>query len=247
MNTSPFEAIEDAFARHAYGPGQAVFWGGYTTELPAGPIALPELRTILNDRTTPPAVKDAAWTSLVNMARIQRQRWGLIAAAIAIRGMRRAVGRAEYHAPNIDIRDDLESAAVAGFLESIETIDTAKPQICARLCQNAYVNARRWAIELKQFQETMRSGVFESHPPPADYRHVDLVLAEAVKEDIITRLQAKLILATRLDHHTVKRTADEHRLAISKARRERRIGEDNLYEWLTGRERQRSQSGESAE
>lgn len=206
-------------------------------------IALPELHTILNDRATSPRIKDAAWTSLVSLARIQPQRWGLIAAAIAIRGLRRAVNRAEYHAPNIDIRDDLESAAVAGFLETIETIDTARPQICARLCQNAYVNARRWAIELKQFQETMRSGVFESHPPPAEYRHVDLVLADAVKEDIITRLQARLILETRLDHHTVKRTATAHQVGVRKARRERRIGERQLYEWLTGHERHHSRRG----
>ncbi|GAB4001548.1 hypothetical protein GCM10029992_37380 [Glycomyces albus] len=243
MRTSPFEAIEDAFNRHAHGPDPAVFWGGYTTELPPGPIPLPQLLTMLNKRATRRVVKDAAWTSLVRMARLQPNRWGIIAAGLAIRGLRRAVSRAEYHAPNIDIRDDLESAAIAGFLASIGTIDTAKPHICARLCQDAYVNARAWALELKQFQETMRSGVFESHPPPAEYRHVDLILADAVKEDIITRLQARLIMGTRLERHTVALTAGRESIEVREARKERCLGELRLYEWLTGRQRPHPQNG----
>ncbi|WP_026931875.1 hypothetical protein [Glycomyces tenuis] len=234
MQLSPLERVEHAYLRHAWGPDKAIFWGGYTTELRPGPIELPELTDILTDERTPLVVKDGVWASLVRLAQATNDEWGVIAAGIAIRGLKRAVTRARYHAPNIDIRDDLESAAISAFLESIETVDTTRPQICARLCQAAYINARRWAIELKQYQQAMCSAVYESHPPPDQYQHVDLILTDAISQGIITKLQASLILETRFDRHTVKRSADGHKLAVPKARKERRIGELQLYQWLTG-------------
>ncbi len=239
MRPSPLDRVERDYLRHAWGPDKVTFWGGYETELRPGPIELPEIADILTDERTQLAVKDGAWKSLVRLARVNKNEWGVIAAGIAIRGLKRAVTRARYHAPNIDIQDDLESAAISAFLESIETVDTTKPQICARLCQAAYINARRWAIELKQYQQVMCSVVYESHPPPDQYQHVDLVLTDAVDQGIITKLQASLILETRLDHHTVKQCADAQQLAVPEARQERRLGEHQLYEWLTGREYRR--------
>jgi hypothetical protein len=243
MRLSPLERVEHAYLRHAWGPDKVIFWGGCTTELRQGPIELPELADTLTGKGTPLAVKDGAWSSLVRLARVDKDRWGVIAAGIAIRGLKRAVKRARYHAPNIDIQDDLESAAISAFLETIETVDTSRPHICARLCQAAYINARRWAIELKQYQQAMSSAVYVSHPPPDQYQHVDLILDDAVNQGIITKLQASLIMETRLDRHTVKRSADTHCLGVVQARSERRIGEHQLYHWLTGHERHRAQQG----
>ena len=240
MQPSPLERVEHAYLRHAWGPDKATFWGGYTTELRSGPIELPELADILTDERTPLVVKDGVWASLVRLARANKDEWVIIASGIAIRGLKRAVTRARYHAPNIDIQEDLESAAISAFLESLETIDTTRPQICARLCQAAYINARRWAIELKQYQQTMCSAVYESHPPPDQYEHVDLVLSDAMNQGIVTKLQADLILETRLNRHTVKRSADAHELTVPNARKERRSGELQLYEWITGSRYRRS-------
>ena len=234
MNTSPLDNIEHAYLRHAYGPDPVTFWGGYTTGLAAAPFTLPELTALLTGKKTPTSVKDQVWNSLVKQARVSNE-WGLIAAGVAIRALRRAVKRARYHAPNINIQDDLESAAISAFLESIHTIDTSAPQICARLCQSAYVAARQWALDLKQYQETMCSNIFESHPPPDQAKHVDLVLASAVKEGIITRLQADLVTETRLERHSLRESSDHLQIPYPIARREREAAEYELCEWLTGR------------
>jgi len=234
MNVSPLDNIEHAYLRHAYGPDPLAFWGGYTTGLLAKEVGLPELTGILTARKTPVELKDQVWSSIVRQARVNPREWGVVAAGISIRALRKAVKRASYHAPNIDIQDDLESAAISAFLESINTVDTTKPQICARLCQDAYVSARQYALDLKQYQETLCSGVFESHPPPDQAKHVDLVLVAAVAEGIITQLQADLILETRLEKYSLRESSGQHSIAYHKAKEERRIAECGLYEWITG-------------
>lgn len=236
MNGSPIENIEHAYLRHAYGPDPVHFWGGYSTGLPNRTHTLPELAELLTDKKMPLDLKDQVWESLIRLASVSRHEWNIIAAGLAIRGLKRAVTRARYHAPNIDIRDDLESAAMAGFIEAIETVDTSKSNICARLCQAAYINARRYAIELTQYQQAMCSAVYESHPPPDQHEHVDLVLIEAIEEDIITKEQADLILETRLNRHSLRKCANGLGVEFAKARYERRHGEHELYAWLTGHE-----------
>jgi hypothetical protein len=236
MNGSPLEQVEHAYLRYAYGPDPVLFWGGYDTGLSNRGHTLPEVTAMLTDKATSAAAKDQVWKSLVRLAHISKHDWKVIAAGLAIRGLKRAVTRARYHAPNIDNRDDLESAAMAGFIEAIETIDTGKRQICARLCQAAYVNARRYAIELKQYQQSMCSAVYESHPPPDQHQHVDLVLIEAIEEGIITKQQADLILETRLEKRSLRQSANGHGIEFAKARYERRHGEHELYAWLTGHE-----------
>jgi hypothetical protein len=234
MNGSPLEQVEHAYLRYAYGPDPVLFWGGYDTGLSNRGHTLPEVTAVLTDKATSAAAKDQVWKSLVRLAHISKHDWKVIAAGLAIRGLKRAVTRARYHAPNIDIRDDLESAAMAGFIESIETIDTNKPNICGRLCQAAYINARRYAIELKQYQQSLCSAVYESHPPSDQRQHVDLVLINAIEEGIITKRQADLILETRLEKRSLRKSADGHGIELAKARFERRHGEHELYAWLTG-------------
>lgn len=242
MNGSPLENIEHTYLRYAYGPDPVRFWGGYSTGLPNRAHTLPELAELLTDKKTAAVLKDQAWESLTRLAQVSRYEWKTIAAGLAIRGLKRAVTRARYHAPNIDIRDDLESAAMAGFIEAIETIDTGKRQICARLCQAAYINARRYAIELTQYQQSMCSAVYESHPPPDQHEHVDLVLIEAIEEGIITKEQADLILETRLEKRSLRQSANGHGIEFAKARYERRHGEHELYAWLTGHDHKRHDS-----
>jgi hypothetical protein len=236
MTISPLENIEHAYLRFAHGPDPVTFWGGYTTGLAAQPYTLPELTKLLTAKATSITVKDQVWSSLVKLARINQRDWGVIAAGIAIRALRKAVKRARFHAPSIDIQDDLESTAISVFLESIHSIDTTEPQICARLCQEAFIAARQYALDLKQYQEAMCSGVFESHPPPDQAKHVDLVLKRAVHEGIITPLQAGLICRTRLEHYSVQEISDRHGLAYRKALQKRQEAEQLLYAWLTGRQ-----------
>jgi hypothetical protein len=243
MNTSPLDNIEHAYLRYAYGPDAVQFWGGYTTGLPAQPYSLPEISTLLTARKTPDDLKDKIWSSLVKMARTNQKEWSVIAAGIAIRALRKAVKRAHSYAPGFDIQDDLESAAISAFIEAIPDLDLATPQICGRLCQAAFVKARQYALDLKQYQETMVSGVFESHPPPDEEKHVDRVLLHAVEEGIITLLQAALICRTRLEQYSLRDITDLHGLDYRQCLRKRNEAEQELWEWLTGRDRRKQREG----
>ncbi|MGH8794773.1 MAG: hypothetical protein ACRDXX_19270 [Stackebrandtia sp.] len=66
---------------------------------------------------------------------------------------------------------------------------------------------------------------FESRTPPPPYGHVDLVLAQAVACNVITRDDAALITDTRLDGRTLAHAADTLGIPAAEARIARKTAE----------------------
>jgi hypothetical protein len=68
--------------------------------------------------------------------------------------------------------------------------------------------------------------------PTHPYGHVDLVLAQAVREGIIDRFEATIIGAIRLDKTYIKLLAEEYGTTMIELNLAMKIAEDRLIEWI---------------
>jgi hypothetical protein len=93
---------------------------------------------------------------------------------------------------------DVEAAVLAGFLAELMVVDLTRPRVLGRLRSAAHeagVLARREITGAA----IPRARLFSSYSPRSSARHPDLVLARAVAARAITRGEAALIGATRLE------------------------------------------------
>lgn len=178
--------------------------------LPRRMIALNELAALLMHPATSFQARDAAWRLLVQRARDHGGRWTVGAVGVALPGLRRAAGRLSRSTSSADVQLDL----LEGFTQALPTVNLEQPRICARLCNAAYVTARRRVVA----EEAAASGEAADAPgsrlPPRLYGHPDFVLARAVAAGVITAADADLIGATYLEETTLAEYAD--RIGISR-------------------------------
>jgi len=202
------------------------------TQLCGQQIVLSELGRALLEPTVSQNERDRTWATVVSNARNNRSPWIIIAIGLAMPGLRGAVKHAVPYAPHFQDRIELESAAIAGFISAITDINIERSKICARLCNRAYVAARRCAIEISRYQRQLQSPIYESHPPSNQFGHIDLVLATAIQEDIITRVQATLIIDCCIDKQSITASAEAQGLDREKARIELKEAKNNVANWL---------------
>lgn len=227
---TPLQLIEADFDHHARCL-TAVIDGSEVAGLPDRRIGLRELENVLTVEGSDADTKDEIWVHLVSRARTSPA-WVTLCAGLALPGLRNACKRVTWIAPPWAERADIEAAAIEGFTVGLARLDAAKPNVVRRLCQQAYINARRYARELNRYTETLTSLVFESRPPSPHIGHVDLVLADAVRQGIITAKQAEIIGATRLDGQQLTDYAKAHRITRPAADHRRRQAEQRLVQWL---------------
>lgn len=173
--------------------------------LPPRMIALHELAALLMHPATSFQARDAAWRLLVHLARKHGGRWTVGAVGVALPGLRRAAGRLSRSTSSTDVQADL----LEGFIQALPTVNLEQPRICARLCNAAYVTARRRVV----VEEAAASGEAADAPgsrlPPRLYGHPDFVLARAVAAGVISAADADLIGATYLEETTLAEYADQ--------------------------------------
>lgn len=196
-------------------------------------ISTGELSQTLLSKGTSQHERDRAWATIASNVRIKHGPWLVIATGVAIPGIRNAVKTAAVYAPDCQDRTELESAALAGFVYAIHDIDLTRPNICGRLCNRAYVAARRCAIELSRYQRQLRSPTFESHPPALEFGHPDLILAKASRNGIITKEQARLVLSIVIEHRPIEPEAAAAELTTEEAEKQINAAKKQLLEWLT--------------
>jgi hypothetical protein len=186
----------------------------------------------LIDMDSSPAERDRTWRSIVERVRRSGNTWTTISIGLALPGIRKAVKRATQYAPGFHDRVELESAALAGFITALSEIDIMIPRICARLCNRAYVTARRCAIEISRYQRLLQSSTYESHAPHVQYGHIDLVLASAVREHAITKRQAAMISGYYLEQDTIEASAAANGISVENAIAEIKAARIQVAKWL---------------
>ncbi|MFA1550721.1 RNA polymerase sigma factor [Actinomadura chokoriensis] len=186
--------------------------------LPARQIALNELRAILLHPSTGHDARDAAWRVLVWRARRQGPSWVVGCVGVALPGLKAIVRdrlrglASEPGAGTSHVASDLLSA----FLEALHQIDLEQPRIAQRLVWRSAKAVERAYRAHVQVIPVNPSKLAEVNPAAASSDdHVDLLMCSAVRQGVISAVDAEIITMTRLEGMAPARLAE--RLGISYA------------------------------
>ncbi|WP_020670207.1 hypothetical protein [Amycolatopsis nigrescens] len=198
--------------------------------LPRQRVPLVELRNLLLARATTKAAREAVWRQLVIAAQNDGPAWVLGAVGVALPGLRKAAGKLmkDYTGDP----DDIDSEVLAGFTARLKEVDPDAGSLATRLVQaaqsaGATVRAAEWDYATRT---TPQWESFEPRQP--DQGHEDLVLAEAVREHVLTADEASLILSTRLEDMRLHKAAEELGESYFRVLRARKKAEAALLSWL---------------
>lgn len=230
-SASAMDAAESAFQLLCTGPDPlALDCARIGHGLPRRQVPLVELRDVLLARVTPKTAREAVWRQLVIAAQTDGAAWVLGAVGVALPGLRKAAGTLmkDYTGDP----DDIDSEMVAGFTARLKTIDPDAGSLASRLvrearCAGAAVRAAEW-----DYATRTRPQWESLEPRQPDQGHEDLVLAEAVREGVLTADEASLILSTRLEDMRLHEAADELGESYFRVFRARKRAESALISWL---------------
>lgn len=228
LRPGPLDELEQAFDLLCRGPRQPAVNGRlFGPPMPQRLVTAGELRGLMP--RLPRTVQDAVWTELVNRARSRGPTWIVVAAGLALPGLRTAAQRVTRGFTGD--RDDLDADLLCAWVEALNSLDIVQPAVCGRLRESAYRAAMRSRYAHDQYAMRNRGAPDESvtgHAPPRPWGHPDLVLADGIAQEVITQAEAELIAATRLEGHSLKRVAARLDVPASAARERREDAEQRL-------------------
>jgi len=230
---SPLDVLETTFRLLTSGPDPLALDGAVLGRgLPARPIPLDELRSILLHPSTGYAARDAAVGELVGRAQAHGGAWTVGLAGVLLPGLRRVAGHLAREFPGDTA--DIDAEVLAGFLEALGKLHPhpGRRRIAAHLLWGAFNRGRR--LRRLELEAAVRRVPLEATsavpPPPAG--HPDILLARAVRHGVLAAWEAELIGATRLEGEDLLRLAAEAGLKPDTLRHWRRAAEWRLAAWL---------------
>jgi len=221
----PLDSARNTFGWLVAGPDPLSVNGRRFRGLPNRRIPLDELRDRLLRRQCPPTTRDAVWAHLVSRSRTDGASWTVACVGMALPALA-ATARwlaARYRGD----RADIHAAVLSGFVEALATVDVAAPGVMARLRWTAHRVGQAALEESLDAPRPVADG-FRSTPPHTPWGHPDLVLAQAVAHGVLTRTEADLIGATRLEGVSVADWANTHQARIKTVYSARERAEDRL-------------------
>jgi hypothetical protein len=226
-----FGLAEHAFQLLSQGPGLLAVDGEKIGRgLPQRPIPLTELRTLLRHPSVTHSARDAAWRQLLALARTHGEVWVTGCLGVALPGLRRiATGLSRGTGDPADVAAEV----VVGFTHAIQHIEADTPRVTLRLYR-----ATRMACVRNRCSAAGPAPIpisaLEAAPPSPSAGHPDLLLAGAVAQGIITRLEAQLIGTTRLENVSLRRIAKHLAMPYEVLRRRRAAAEVKLRDAILG-------------
>ena len=219
MATNSLDIARDTFTWLVAGPSPVSLNGRLFPGLPHRRIALDEVRDHLLARRCPQATRDAVWAHLVLQARSQGATWTVAAVGVALPALTSVAATLSSRFAGDPA--DVHAEVLRGFLAALAVVDLRRPRIMLRLRWAAYRSGYRALVEALDGPTPVAPG-FRSTPPHTPWGHPDLVLARAVADGVLTRTEADLIGATRLEDESVAEWAVRHQTgewAVYKARK----------------------------
>jgi hypothetical protein len=228
----PLDTARDAFGWLVTGPDPMAVLGARFPGLPRRPVPLDELRDRLMSKQCPTRTRDDVWAHLVLRSRAVGGAWTVACVGMALPSLASSARwmAARYRGD----RADVHAAVLAGFIQALATVDLADPGIIVRL-HFAARRAGQAALEESLDAPFPAGSGYHSAAPRPPYGHPDLVLAQAVGEQILTPAEAELISATRLGEMSMTEWAQRHGAALKTAFKARDRAEDRLVTWLRDR------------
>ncbi|GAA4548768.1 sigma-70 RNA polymerase sigma factor region 4 domain-containing protein [Amycolatopsis samaneae] len=200
-----------------------------SSDLPDQMLSLAEVVDLAQLKTTSPDAKAAIWAEVVRLAQTDPQLWRpvvVILAAPALVNMARQVAE-EF---GVDA-DDAEGDLVVGLLEAAQTADPSMRGLAAHL--------KRVARTRAMYTSSMRETNYHSDQPmravPLAPRsgHVDMVLADAIAQNFLTRAESELIARTRIEGLAISVVARELGFPPGHGAVAREHAERKLLEYLS--------------
>lgn len=225
----PLDSARNTFGWLVTGPDPLSVDGRRFRGLPNRRIPLDELRDRLLRRQCPPATRDAVWAHLVSRSRADGATWTVACVGMALPALA-ATARwlaARYRGD----RADIHAAVLSGFVEALATADIRSPGLMARLRWTARRVGQAALEESLDAPRPVADG-FRSTPPQTPWGHPDLVLARAVALGVLTRTEADLIGATRLEGVSVAHWGQRHGVKLKTTYSARERAEDRLAGYL---------------
>jgi hypothetical protein len=172
-----------------------------------GMLPLAVVRPLLTDPSTPAQVVDGIWRTLAGRARGQGGEWILAAVGCALPRLRRAAWHAVSN-PHHTERDETAAVVLAVFTDMLLTLDPLPERaVLDELVRPAY-NAAQRATDQQRRAHRCHRPLPASFAPPPPPGHPDFVLADLVRDGVITREEAELIGLHRLEGHSLRRIAE---------------------------------------
>nr|WP_234401609.1 hypothetical protein [Thermobifida halotolerans] len=168
---------------------------------------LVEVRDVLMARTTEQRLRDEVWRRVIRSARVSAD-WMVGAVGLGMPGLR-AVARRATRGLDAEGVAEVEAAALLGFVEAVRNIDLRYARLAWYLrcrAQRAALSARRAEV---QRPEPEGEAVEARIGAPVAEGHPDQVLDAAVAAGVVTRFEAELIGATRLEGRRLAEVAAE--------------------------------------
>ncbi|RAY12966.1 hypothetical protein DPM19_23470 [Actinomadura craniellae] len=193
--------------------------------LPARPIDLDELKTLLLAPGTADTLKDAVWAELVHRARTGDPAWVVGCVGVAMPGLKNVAARVIRTSP-ARLAEDIVSELLTEFVAQLHRIDTGRPRIAARLL----LWARKGAFRVRGREARhvpCDPGEMLVGPPLLDTDPMSLVI-DAVRQGLITPAAATVVIETRLGGVSLQDFARGRGVPADRLYKQRRAAEARL-------------------
>jgi hypothetical protein len=213
------DIARDTFTWLVAGPHPVSLNGRLFPGLPDRYVPLDEVRDRLLARRCPQGTRDAVWAHLVLRSRTEGATWTVAAVGVALPALVSVAATLSDRFAGDPA--DVHAEVLRGFLTALSDIDLRPPRIMLRLRWDAYRSGYQALAEALAGPIPVAPG-FRSTPPHAPWGHPDLVLVRAVADGVLTRTEAALIGATRLEQVLVADWAAQHQVgewAVYKVRK----------------------------
>lgn len=228
-----------SFALLVSGPEPLSLDGRNFDGLPAERLPLSLVRDLLLAASCPQATRDAVWAELVTRSRGEGGAWTVGAVGVALPALTSVAARLTGRFAGDPA--DIHAEVLTGFLAALAEVDIERPRIMLRLRWAAY-RAGHAALTEALDGPAPAAPAFGSLPPIPPWGHPDLVLARAVADGAISRLEADVIGSTRLEDVAVADWATAHGSSTWAVYKLRKRAEQHLLTYLLDTEPDRSVS-----
>jgi hypothetical protein len=199
--------------------------------LPARPIPLGELRALLLHPSVGFDGRDAALTWLVARAQTEAGSWMVGLAGVLLPGIGRRVYPLCRAFPRLAA--DLEAEALAGLIQAVRAWRCGQDRVATRLVWAAARAAHRLLAREVRVGEREVSAGLGLEPPAQVTGHAELVLEEAVDAGVLSRMEAELVAASRIEEVPLRELAGRWGVGYEALRKRRQRAEARLADWLT--------------
>ena len=226
----PFEVLDRSFQLLVGEPAPLALDGFAVDGLPNRPIPLDELRSMLLHPSVGFDTRDTALTWLVGRAQAEGGAWLVGLAGVLLPGIGRRVYPLCRAFPRL--AHDLEAEALAGLLQAVRAWRCGQDRVATRLVWAAARAAHRLLGREAAVGEREVSVGLDLEAPARLASHGELVLDQAVAAGVVSRVDAELIAATRVEEVPLRLLAGRWGAGYEAFRKRRQRAEAALVGWL---------------